>query len=61
MKQVTIESLKKGDVFQFSENGKLMVAEGYCRMNRKYMYSKYSGYICDNWSGKKKGTIVLID
>lgn len=55
----TIENVKKGDIFQFSENGKLFIADGYNRSTKKYSYTKYSDI--SSFGEKKKGTRVLID
>ena len=60
MTQTTIEKIKKGDAFQLSEKGRLMIAEGYNRFSKKYEYVAYSGSISD-FKAKKKGTKVFID
>jgi hypothetical protein len=55
----TIEKIKKGSAFQFSENGKLFIADGYNRFTKKYSYTKYSDI--NGFGEKKKGTVVFID
>ena len=56
---MTIENLKKGDVFKLKENGQVLVFNGYCRSNRKYEFYRWSDI--NHYGYKKKGTEVITD
>lgn len=59
MKQVPIEQVKKGEYFRRTGKSVVYVAQGYCRVNRKYYAYKF--YDINAFSYLKKGTLVEID
>ena len=56
---VAIESLTKEDLFKFPGGKNIYVFEGYDRGLKRYTYSKFNDV--NDFSGKKKGTMVEID
>ena len=56
---MTIEQLKKGDLFRLKPNGKTLVKGDYIREEKKYEFSYYDDI--NHFGLKKKGTEVLTD
>ena len=64
MEITTIEKLKKGDYFKrINSKGEpsktVYVYEGYCRINRGYVYTRFDDFCADRVA--KKGTKVTTD
>ena len=59
MEVTTINNLKKGDYFKTVNNKgeaskKVYVFEGYCRINRAYMYTDFDDHCSDHYAKKDK-------
>jgi hypothetical protein len=56
---VTIEKVKKGDLFRLPNGKETYQMDGYCRTTKKYVGQAWSDISKSIY--KKKGTLVLID
>lgn len=53
-----IETLKKGEFFKMSDNGRVYLSCGFCRTNKKYEYQAYDDISFFGYAKKGKEVII---